>query len=381
MRPDRDGDPGSSAEPVPEAAWRDRKKYLRPLGLLAPMMVAISWLAVKATGLEVFWWTGPILTFAIVPLLDFCIGPDNGNPPERALAELDRDRFYRWALILYLPAQYLALVLACWLWSGGGSVRLDLFGQLGLIATLGGVGGISINAAHELGHGRGALEGWLAKLALAQSGYGHFLIEHNHGHHARVATPEDPATARLGQSLYSFIPHSAVGGLRSAWQIDGRRFARRGTSRWTLRSDVINAWLISLALFVSLCVWFGAGIAPLLIGQAVVAIFMIETANYLEHYGLMRRKRPNGRYERVSPRHSWNSNTVCSNLLLFHLQRHSDHHANPHRRYQTLRHREEAPQLPAGYPAMILLALFPPLWRRVMDPRVLAHNCPVGSPG
>lgn len=380
MQSGRDGDPGSSAD-SPEAPWRDRKKYLRPLGLLAPMMVAISWLAVKATGLEVFWWTGPILTFGIVPLLDYFIGPDNDNPPEHALADLDRDRFYRWTLSLYLPAQYLALVLACWLWSGGGSVQLDLFGQLGLIATLGGVGGISINAAHELGHGRGGHDGWLAKLALAQSGYGHFLIEHNRGHHARVATPEDPATARLGQSLYSFVPRSVVGGIRSAWQIDSSRFARRGTSRWTLRSDVINAWLISIVLFVSLCLWFGTEVAPLLIGQAAVAIFMMETANYLEHYGLMRRKRPDGRYERVRPSHSWNSNTVCSNLLLFHLQRHSDHHANPHRRYQTLRHREEAPQLPAGYPAMILLALIPPLWRRVMDPRIREHNCPIGSPG
>lgn len=357
-----------------EPARLNPRKYLCLLGLLAPMMIAISWLAVMATDLGIFWWTGPILTFTVVPLLDRFLAPDERNLPDDVLAEVERDPFYRRALSLYLPAQYLAVVLACWLWTGSGGVHLGPPERLGLLVTLGGIGGISINTAHELGHGRGVLEGWWAKLALAPSGYGHFLVEHNHGHHARVATPDDPATARLGQSLYAFIPRSALGGLRSAWRMDGRRCARRGIPRWSPRSDLVNAWLISVVLFVSLCLWFGIGVAPLLIGQALIAVFMIETVNYLEHYGLQRRKRPGGRYERIRPAHSWNSNTVCSNLLLFQLQRHSDHHANPHRRYQTLRHRGEAPQLPAGYPAMIMLALAPPLWRTVMDSRAIACN-------
>lgn len=144
-----------------------------------------------------------------------------------------------------------------------------------------------------------------------------------------------------------------------------------GKSGWTLCNHVLNAWLLSIVLFTVLSVWFRPVVLPWLIGQAIIGFCLLETVNYVEHYGLRRRKLAGGRYERVRPSHSWNSNTVIANVFLFHLQRHSDHHANPLRRYQALRHVEEAPQLPNGYSAMVLLAMFPPLWRRVMDPRVL----------
>ncbi len=353
--------------------WRDRKRYVWLLGLVIPTLVPMSWAAAALTGWGAFWWSGPVLMFVFIPLLDYAVGPDSENPPDSVLDRLEHDRFYRWAIYLYLPAQYVSLVLACWFWSGGGGVTLSVFDEVGLMLTVGGIAGVGINAAHEMGHQRAQSERWLSKVALAQTGYGQFYVEHNRGHHARVATPEDPASSRVGENIYFFHYRSILGSLRSAWTIERRRLARRGKSVWTLRNDVLNAWLMTLVLFTGLVVGFGVEVLPWLIGQAVIGIFLLETINYLEHYGLRRQQRPDGSYEKVRPSHSWNSNSVISNVFLFHLQRHSDHHANPQRRYQALCHADEAPQLPAGYATMVVVALIPPLWRRLMDPRVLAH--------
>ncbi len=353
--------------------WRDPKKHLWPLGLVVPLVVVSSWLAVLLSGWAAFWWSGPILTFVVIPVLDRLVGHDADSPPDSALATLEADRYYRWATYLYLPLQYVSVALACWLWTGGGWVSLDTLDRVGLMVTLGGVGGIAINSAHELGHQRALVEQRLSKLALAQTCYGHFFVAHNRGHHVRVATPEDAASARMGESLYAFIPRSVTGSLRSALRIEARRLRRLGKSACSLHNDVLNAWLLSLALFGVLVLGFGVGVLPWLLGQAVVGFCLLEAINYLEHYGLRRQRLPDGRYEPVRAAHSWNNNTVVSNIFLFHLQRHSDHHAHPRRRYQALCHSDEAPQLPAGYAAMVLLAMLPPLWRRVMDPRVLDH--------
>ena len=363
----------NSGGPTDSGGWRDRKRYVWLLGLIIPTLVPVSWAAAAVTGSGVFWWSGPILVFVLIPVLDFLVGPDSENPPDSAIAWLEHDRFYRWAIYLYLPAQYVSLVLACWFWSGGGGVVLTDLDKLGLMLTVGGVAGVAINAAHEMGHQRGQSERWLSKVALAQTGYGHFFVEHNRGHHARVATPEDPASARLGENVYLFHCRSIHGSLCSAWRIERSRLARGGKSAWTPRNDVLNAWLMTIALFAALVAAFGVGVLPWLIGQAAIGFLLLETINFLEHYGLRRQRRPDGCYEQVRPSHSWNSNSVISNVLLFHLQRHSDHHANPHRRYQALCHADEAPQLPAGYATMVVAALLPPLWRRLMDRRVLAH--------
>lgn len=364
---------GSSGNQPPLQRWSDPKRYLWLLGALVPCLVTLSWLAVKVTGLSWFWWLGPLLTFVLIPLLDHIVGADEDRPPDNAYVDLDRDPWYRWATYLFLPNQYLSLIFSCWLWSGGGWVVMSPAGRAGLLATVGIVGGIAINAAHELGHKNARLERRLSKIALAQTCYGHFFVEHNRGHHVRVATPQDPASSLMGQSVYRFIPRSVVGGLRSALALEARRFTRRGQSPWTLKNNILNSWLISVALFTGLALWFGPVVLPLLVGQAIVGCCLLEMINYLEHYGLRRVRLPNGRYERVSARHSWNSNTLVANVFLYHLQRHSDHHANPHRRYQNLRSLEDAPQLPAGYGTMLVLALIPPLWRRVMDRRVVEH--------
>jgi alkane 1-monooxygenase len=351
--------------------WKKPRRYLWLLAAAVPALVFPSWLAVLVTGLGVFWWTVPILAFLIIPIVDHLVGPDSQTPGDSVLAWLATDRFYRWATYLYLPNQYLSLAFACWLWSGGGWVTMGFVDKVGLMAAVGLVGGLAINAAHELGHTRERSERRLSKVALAQACYGHFYVEHNRGHHVRVATAEDPASARFGEGLYAFLPRSVTGGLRSAWRLEAARLAGIDKPRWSPDNDILSAWLISVALFTVLSVWFGPVVLPWLIIQAIVGFSLLETVNYMEHYGLRREQLPNGRYERVRPAHSWNSSTVITNVLLFHLQRHSDHHANPLRPYHVLRHVDDAPQLPSGYSAMLLLALVPPLWRRVMDPRVL----------
>jgi alkane 1-monooxygenase len=364
----------STVEIAPESlstpTWHDPKRYLWLLGLAVPMLPFMAWGLAAATGLGVFWWWGPFFVFGVLPLMDSLIGKDSDNPPDSAIKWLEQDRYYRWCTYAFLPLQYLSLVGACALWASGD---LSVLESLGLATTVGCVAGIAINTAHELGHKRDKLEKWLAKIALAQTAYGHFFIEHNRGHHVRVATPEDPASSRMGESFWAFWPRTVRGSFTSAIELERERLQRTGDGFWTPKNDVLNAWAMTVVLFGGLALVFGQEVLPYLLLQAVFGFSLLEIVNYLEHYGLLRGKREDGRYERCAPEHSWNSNNVASNVFLYHLQRHSDHHANPVRRYQALRHHDEAPELPSGYATMIVLALFPPLWRRVMDPRVRAH--------
>ncbi|MBF6328023.1 alkane 1-monooxygenase [Nocardia transvalensis] len=348
----------------------DPKRHLWVLGLLAPASALLPSQLVLRTGAPVFWWIGPIIIFIVIPVLDWVVGEDGNNPRDEDYETLSNDRYYRWCTFLFLPVQLIGLLIACAMWAGD---ELSIVDKLGLAATLGFVSGIGINAAHELGHRVERAEQWLAKIALAQSGYGHFFVEHNKGHHARVATPEDPASARFGETLYEFLPRSVFGGLRSAIELERNRLRRKGHGWWSVHNHILQAWAMTVVLFGALLAGFGWRILPYLILQAVLGAALLETVNYIEHYGLLRQRRPNGRWARCSPRDSWNSDRLVTNIFLFHLQRHSDHHANPGRRYQTLRSSQESPQLPAGYATMILFAVIPPLWRRVMDPRLLAH--------
>jgi alkane 1-monooxygenase len=313
--------------------------------------------------------TGLGVEAVLLERLDHRVGRVRGVLADHAVEER-HDHEDRWCTYLYLPLQYVSLVGACALWAGGTLSTLE---SLGLAITVGCVSGIAINTAHELGHKRKQLERWLSKVALAQTFYGHFFIEHNRGHHVRVATPEDPASSRLGESFWEFLPRSVIGSLRSSWELEKVRLARLEKGPWTIHNDILNAWAMSVVLFGALVAGFGVEVLPWLLVQAAFGFSLLEVVNYLEHYGLLRQKREDGRYERCAPEHSWNSNNVSSNVLLYHLQRHSDHHANPVRRYQALRHFDEAPELPSGYATMIVLAYCTPLWRRVMDPKVRAH--------
>jgi alkane 1-monooxygenase len=353
--------------------WQDRKRYLWLIGLVVPSLAFVALGLRSATGWGGWLWIGPVVVLVIVPAIDLLAGLDRSNPPDDVIEALERDRYYRWVTYLFLPIQYAGFLIAFWVIARGDLSTVDC---VGLAVTIGCVGGIGINTAHELGHKKESHERWLSKIALAQSFYGHFYIEHNRGHHVRVATPEDPASSRVGESFYRFWPRTVLGSLRSAWNLERKRYGRRGRHPFRPGNDVLNAWVMSLVLWGALVAVLGPRVLPYLVLQAVVGFSLLEVVNYMEHYGMRRwRTGPDGtgRYERVDPTHSWNSNNIATNVLLYHLQRHSDHHANPTRRYQTLRDFEESPVLPTGYAGMILLALVPPLWRKVMDPRVLAH--------
>ena len=361
-------------------SWKDKKRYLWLIGLVVPSLAFVGYGLWLATGSGAWFWIGPVVILVVVPAIDLVAGLDRSNPPDDAIEALEEDRYYRWVTYLFLPLQYVGFVAAMYLIARGDPLGiggdLSIVDKIGLALSIGSIGGIGINTAHELGHKREQNERWLSKIALAQSFYGHFYIEHNRGHHVRVATPEDPASSRMGENFYQFWPRTVLGSLRSAWSLEKKRFARRGQHPYRISNDVLNAWLMSAVLFGGLVLWLGVGIVPYLVIQAIVGFSLLEVVNFMEHYGMRRQKvgKPGKeRYERVDPSHSWNSNNIATNVLLYHLQRHSDHHANPTRRYQTLRDFEESPVLPTGYAGMIVLALVPPLYRRVMDPRVVAH--------
>ncbi|WP_290575040.1 alkane 1-monooxygenase [Algiphilus sp.] len=353
------------------ANWADSKKYLWLLGAPVMLLPIIGYGFYTLTGWGVFWWFAPLFLYLIIPIADFVIGEDRSNPPEAAVPRLEKERYYRYATYLAVPLQYLSLLWGCW---AVATLDLAWWAYLGAAVSVGIVSGVSINTGHELGHKTDGFEQWLAKIALATSAYGHFFVEHNRGHHVRVATPEDPASSRMGESFYAFLPRTVIGSLRSAWEIEARRLERNGHGVWSIHNHNLQAWAMTVVLFTGLTAWFGWIVLPFLLIQAVYGFSLLEVVNYLEHYGLRRQKLDSGRYERCQPRHSWNNNHTVTNLLLYQLQRHSDHHANPTRSYQALRHFDEAPQLPTGYAGMITLAYVPWLWYRVMDPKVVTHH-------
>ena len=351
-------------------SYTDRRRWLWSLSLFWPTMPAIScWLAVSS-GQSGWLWATLVVWYGLVPIIDHLLPPDASNPPPEVVPQLEADRYYRVLTYLTVPIHYFTLIYSAYV---VGTQNLPWHAILGLALSVGVVNGLAINTGHELGHKKTKLERWLAKIVLAVVGYGHFLIEHNRGHHVDVATPIDPASAKMGQSIYGFARWEISGAVRRAWESEKARLARSGRGPWTLDNEVLQPTLITIVLYGSLLAAFGWVMLPFLFVQAFWGWFGILTsANYVEHYGLLRQKLENGRYELCQPHHSWNSNHVMSNLILFNLQRHSDHHANATRRYQSLRSFDDLPELPSGYPLMFAIALVPPLWFALMDPRVVA---------
>ncbi len=366
-------DKGRATAVREQEPWRDHKRYLWLVALVMPALPFAALGMYALTGWGVWFWLGPIVILGVVPTIDALAGLDRSNPPDEVIADLENDRYYRWLTFLFLPIQYAGFATAFWFIATSDVSVLD---KVGLAVTVGFIAGLGINTAHELGHKRESHERWLSKIALAQSFYGHFYIEHNRGHHVRVATPDDPASSRVAESFYAFWPRTVLGSLASAWRLESRRLRLRGRRPIRVDNDVVNAWLMSAVLWLVMVAWLGPIVLPYLVIQALIGITLLEAVNYLEHYGMLRQRvgvPGKERYERVDPSHSWNSNNIATNVLLYHLQRHSDHHAQPTRRYQALRDDRRAPALPTGYAGMILLALVPPAWRRVMDARVLEH--------
>lgn len=350
--------------------YRDHKRPLWLLSLFVPILGLIGPALYLLVSPSEFWlWLSPLFFYFGIPLLDALIGEDPSNPPESEVPALEADPYYRWITYLLVPVLWASFIAICVFVA---SQPLSATGLLAMIINTGGGLGFAINLGHEMGHKKSTLERWLAKLALAPTCYGHFYIEHNRGHHRDVATPVDPASSRMGESIYRFVLREMPGGFRRAWQLERERLARCGKSPWSLDNEVLQPALISLVLYGALVAMLGWQILPFLLLSAFWGAFQLTSANYLEHYGLLRRKLENGRYEVCQPHHSWNSNHLFSNWALFHLQRHSDHHAHPTRRYQSLRNFPDLPRLPSGYFGMYLLAYVPPLWFRLMNPRLIA---------
>lgn len=344
---------------------------MRDLKYLLAYLLPFS--AVAALSFRGIWaWSTVVLAFGLLPLFELLLQPSVQNIPE--MEEPRRSKKLFFDFLLYLNAPLLFFIVF-----GYFNAILDnaisIPEVLGLSLGTGIIVGVcGINVAHELGHRTNKIEQWLAQLMLIPALYQHFFVEHNRGHHKNVATDLDPATARLGEPLFGFWIRSVSGGWRHAWQLEKERLARAGKTAFSSSNAMWKYVLMQ-------SVWLG-GISVLfgwkgLIGAAVIAvvgILLLETVNYIEHYGLQRRLLPDGRTEPVLPRHSWNSDHEMGRIFLYELTRHSDHHYKATRKYQILRHIDESPQLPFGYPAGILLALVPPLWFLTMNKRVAAHQ-------
>lgn len=362
-------------EATVDSSIADRYVAIRKYGFLIFLLVPL--LPVQAYFIAEYYgawpmavlWTAAIV-FIVVPILDYLIGQDTTNPPERLTACLEADRWYWWLPVAAFPICFALLV---WGASVFGRLPQSILIQIGWIISVGIVMGVTgIVAAHELVHKRSRFEQQVGGLLLSLVCYGGFKVEHVRGHHFTVSTPEDQSSARFNQSIYHFLPRAYYGNFMSAWRLEAKRLRARGVPAFSLRNEVLRLTLLSLCICLVFAYAMGLAGVIYFLGQSFVAVTLLEIVNYIEHYGLHRRKLPNGRWERVTPKHSWNSPFLLTNLFIFHLQRHSDHHAVAWRRYQALRHYDESPQLPAGYGVMILLALVPSLWFRVMNPRVEA---------
>lgn len=358
---------------APNMGFKDKKRHLWLLGLVIPNIANAAFLGYqfgpKVTK-KLFAWTGPLALHLIIPSLDKMLGEDPENPPEEVIAVLENDPYYAKVVKLFIPFQYAANIYGCYLASRETTSLQDrvLFGHL-----LGLLNGVAINTAHELSHKQGKLEHYLSHLCLAPTGYNHFRIEHPYGHHRRVATPEDPASSKLGESFWQFWPRTVSGSFKSAIEIETRRLERKGKTFWSFDNELLQGWAMSAAYHAIMLKLFGKRIIPTQVTQSFCGITLFEAVNYMEHYGLKREDLGGGRYARTMPEHSWNNNSMLSNVLLYQLQRHSDHHAYPTRSFQSLRHYEHVPQLPAGYASMVLPALIPKWWFKLMDERVIRH--------
>lgn len=326
--------------------WRDYKY------LLAYTLPLAGFMGVHYGG---GWSPGSIyLAFVVLPVLELVLPADASNPPAEGEPNRTANRFFDWLLYLNLPILFGIIFYFLHVATTRDLSGWELAGMICNVGLL--VGANGINVGHELGHRHKRYEQWIAQALLLSGLYMHFFIEHNRGHHRHVATPRDPATSRRGQSVYAFWVRSVVLSYIDAWKLDALLMAR--------------FQLIQLA-YLGLVTWlFGwAGLA-LAVGVAVFGFLMLETVNYIEHYGLERKQLAEGRYEPVLPHHSWNSDHELGRILLYELTRHSDHHYRSTRKYQVLRRFEESPQLPTGYPGCMLMALVPPVWFGVIKNRL-----------
>jgi alkane 1-monooxygenase len=336
-------------------------KYLLPLILYAGALWSFH-----SYGIMV--WLPLILAWVLIPLLELCIKSDPGNLTSAEDELAKADKFYDIILYMVVPLQFTALYFFLKNINDPLLQWYDIIGRIWVMGLLCGVFGI--NVGHELGHRANVFEQFLAKTLLLTSLYMHFFIEHNKGHHKRVATPEDPSSARYGEWIFAFYFRSVIFSYLSAWNIAAIDVKKKGKPVLSLQNEMIQFHLIQIAFLAIIFIVFGWLATVYFLIGAVIGFLLLETVNYIEHYGLQRKSIGEGKYERAMPSHSWNSDHVVGRLFLFELSRHSDHHYLASRKYQVLRHHDDSPQMPTGYPGMMLLSLVPPLWFWVMNKRI-----------
>lgn len=338
-------------------------KYLSPITLYL-----LAWASFQNTGWIV--WTPLLYAWVLIPLLELFLKPDGKNMSAAEEEMSKKSRWYDIMLYLIVPFQYAALILFLLSLQQENLSSIDIAGRIFSMGLL--CGTFGINVAHELGHRNSRFEQFLAKNLLATSLYIHFFIEHNKGHHKNVATHEDPSSARLNEPVYTFYFRTIFYSYLSAWKIANDDCRKKNFSVLGLHNEMIQAHIWQLLLVAVIYFFFGKFITLCFLAAALIGILLLETVNYIEHYGLTRKKSASGNYERAMPHHSWNSNHPIGRVMLFELSRHSDHHYLASRKYQILRHHDDAPQLPTGYPGSMILSLVPPLWFYVMNKKIKA---------
>jgi len=351
-----------------EVTYKDHKRFWYLYAYFTPALVAAFYIAFIMTG-NALWLAAPAAwIFGVIPIIDIVVGGDDHNPPEAVMPAMMKDKFYRFSVYPHFAVAFALFAFTIYI---VGSYALPWWAYVSLLLSAGiGSGGILL-LTHELGHKTNKLDQLMAKIGNSMIGYGHFCIEHNRGHHVMVSTPEDPASSRMGESIYRFAVREISGTFARGWHHERERLAKMGHGFWHYKNDVLQSYALSL-IIIGLCVAaFGPLILLFIVPHHVLSWYTLTQANYIEHYGLLRQKLPSGKYERTQPHHSWNTNHLFSNMQTFHLQRHSDHHANPLRPYQVLRDFPDLPTLPNGYIGCYSLAAIPPLWFKIMDKKVM----------
>jgi alkane 1-monooxygenase len=334
--------------------------------LLAYLIPLAGWLAIELQG--AWTWVTVLIAFGIIPVLDAVLPASTANVP--AEEEENRSKRLFFDLLLFLCAP-ICFVLTYLYLDAVKNQPLDTYELVGITLSIGIVlGSTGINVSHELGHRSGKLEQFFAKAGLLLALYQHFFIEHNRGHHKNVSTDADPATARKNEMVYTFFFRSIIGQYIDAWKLENDRLRRDGKPLFSWQNEMVRFAVYQALYLITIVYLFGLNMLPYAVIVAFLGVLLLEIINYIEHYGLRRNLLPNGKPEPVMPRHSWNSDHEMGRIFLFELTRHSDHHYKSTRKYQVLRHIDESPQLPIGYPASVLMALVPPLWFAVMNKRL-----------
>jgi alkane 1-monooxygenase len=315
-------------------------------------------------------WITLAIAWVLIPLLEIFLQPNATNASEAEEELRKKDALYDLLIYLIVPLQYTTVYLFL---ININQPLLSWYDTLGRVLTMGlFCGTFGINAGHELGHRHKKYEQLMAKALLLTSLYTHFFIEHNKGHHKNVATANDPSSAPYRITLYAFWLRSITGVYKGAWHIANEEQRKKILPWW--RNEMWQLQLLQLFFIVIIYIVFSATVLLYFLAAAIIGILLLETVNYVEHYGLTRQLKQSGLYERAMPQHSWNSNHVIGRLILFELSRHSDHHFMASRKYQLLRHHDDAPQLPTGYPGSMILSTIPPLWFFVMDKQMKRYG-------